>query len=110
MTVLYESNETAWELLNRGKVRDVYEHGPDEFLDRDQRPHLGLRRHHADADPREGQHAHADLQLLVRQDAADRAEPHRRSASRYFSAVLRDDLGRQLRRRAASCSSPAVSR
>ena len=32
MTVLYESNETAWELLNRGKVRDVYEHGPDELL------------------------------------------------------------------------------
>ena len=32
MTVLYESNETAWPLLSRGKVRDVYGFGPDELL------------------------------------------------------------------------------
>jgi phosphoribosylaminoimidazole-succinocarboxamide synthase len=32
MTVLYESHEAAWPLINRGKVRDVYEFGPDELL------------------------------------------------------------------------------
>ena len=32
MTTLYESNETAWNLLSRGKVRDVYEYAPNEML------------------------------------------------------------------------------
>ncbi|MEE4276641.1 MAG: phosphoribosylaminoimidazolesuccinocarboxamide synthase [Thermoleophilia bacterium] len=32
MTVLYESNESAWPLLARGKVRDVYEYAPNELL------------------------------------------------------------------------------
>ncbi len=32
MTVLYESNEADWELLARGKVRDVYEFAPNEML------------------------------------------------------------------------------
>jgi phosphoribosylaminoimidazole-succinocarboxamide synthase len=32
MTVLYESHEAAWPLINRGKVRDVYEFGADELL------------------------------------------------------------------------------
>jgi phosphoribosylaminoimidazole-succinocarboxamide synthase len=29
---LYESNETAWGLIGRGKVRDVYEYRPNEML------------------------------------------------------------------------------
>jgi phosphoribosylaminoimidazole-succinocarboxamide synthase len=29
---LYESNESAWELIARGKVRDVYAYAPDEML------------------------------------------------------------------------------
>jgi len=29
---LYESNESAWKLLSRGKVRDVYEYAPNEML------------------------------------------------------------------------------
>jgi phosphoribosylaminoimidazole-succinocarboxamide synthase len=32
MTELYESNETAWGLIGRGKVRDVYEYRPNEML------------------------------------------------------------------------------
>jgi len=32
MTVLYESNEADWQLLARGKVRDVYEYTPNEML------------------------------------------------------------------------------
>jgi len=32
MTTLYESNETAWNLLSRGKVRDVYDYAPNEML------------------------------------------------------------------------------
>jgi phosphoribosylaminoimidazole-succinocarboxamide synthase len=32
MSELYESNETAWKLLSRGKVRDVYEFAPNEML------------------------------------------------------------------------------
>ena len=32
MSVLYESHENAWPLLARGKVRDVYEYGPNELL------------------------------------------------------------------------------
>ena len=32
MSVLYESNESDWKLLARGKVRDVYEYGRDEML------------------------------------------------------------------------------
>jgi len=32
MTTLYESGETAWGLINRGKVRDVYEYAPDRLL------------------------------------------------------------------------------
>jgi len=32
MTTLYESNESAWNLLSRGKVRDVYEYAPNEML------------------------------------------------------------------------------
>jgi phosphoribosylaminoimidazole-succinocarboxamide synthase len=32
MTVLYESHEDDWKLLARGKVRDVYEYGPNEML------------------------------------------------------------------------------
>jgi phosphoribosylaminoimidazole-succinocarboxamide synthase len=32
MTVLFESRETAWPLLARGKVRDVYEYSADELL------------------------------------------------------------------------------
>jgi len=32
MSELYESNETAWKLLSRGKVRDVYEYAPNEML------------------------------------------------------------------------------
>ena len=32
MTTLYESNETAWNLLSRGKVRDVYEYAPNQML------------------------------------------------------------------------------
>ncbi len=32
MSVLLESNETAWPLLSRGKVRDIYDFGPSELL------------------------------------------------------------------------------
>jgi phosphoribosylaminoimidazole-succinocarboxamide synthase len=32
MSELYESNESAWKLLSRGKVRDVYEYAPNEML------------------------------------------------------------------------------
>ncbi len=32
MTTLYESNETAWNLISRGKVRDVYEYAPNQML------------------------------------------------------------------------------
>jgi len=32
MTVLYESHEDDWNLLTRGKVRDVYEYAPNEML------------------------------------------------------------------------------
>jgi phosphoribosylaminoimidazole-succinocarboxamide synthase len=32
MSALYESNETAWKLLGRGKVRDVYQYGLNEML------------------------------------------------------------------------------
>ena len=32
MSALYESNETAWKLIGRGKVRDVYQYGPNEML------------------------------------------------------------------------------
>jgi len=32
MSELYESNESAWTLLSRGKVRDVYEYAPNEML------------------------------------------------------------------------------
>ena len=45
---------------------------------RHQRPPFGLRRHPADADPRQGRRAHADRQLLVRQDERHRPQPHRR--------------------------------
>ncbi len=32
MSVLYESNESAWPLVARGKVRDVYDYAPNELL------------------------------------------------------------------------------
>jgi phosphoribosylaminoimidazole-succinocarboxamide synthase len=32
MTTLYESDESAWELISRGKVRDVYEYAPNLML------------------------------------------------------------------------------
>ena len=32
MSVLLESSETAWPLLSRGKVRDIYDFGPSELL------------------------------------------------------------------------------
>jgi phosphoribosylaminoimidazole-succinocarboxamide synthase len=32
MSTLYESHETDWKLLGRGKVRDVYEFAPNEML------------------------------------------------------------------------------
>ena len=32
MATLYESHETAWTLISRGKVRDVYEYAPNEML------------------------------------------------------------------------------
>jgi len=32
MSELYESNESAWKLLSRGKVRDVYDYAPNEML------------------------------------------------------------------------------
>jgi phosphoribosylaminoimidazole-succinocarboxamide synthase len=32
MTTLYESNESAWRLISRGKVRDVYEYAPNQML------------------------------------------------------------------------------
>ncbi len=32
MTTLYESNESAWELISRGKVRDVYAYAPNQML------------------------------------------------------------------------------
>jgi phosphoribosylaminoimidazole-succinocarboxamide synthase len=32
VSVLYESNETSWALVARGKVRDVYEYAPNELL------------------------------------------------------------------------------
>jgi len=32
MPVLLESNETTWPLLSRGKVRDIYDFGPNELL------------------------------------------------------------------------------
>jgi phosphoribosylaminoimidazole-succinocarboxamide synthase len=32
VATLYESNETAWTLISRGKVRDVYEYAPNEML------------------------------------------------------------------------------
>jgi phosphoribosylaminoimidazole-succinocarboxamide synthase len=32
MSILFESNESAWPLLARGKVRDVYDYGPNEML------------------------------------------------------------------------------
>ena len=68
MTTLYESNESAWELISRGKVRDVYEYAPNLMLivtsDRLSAFDVVL----PDADPRERARAHADLQLLVRED------------------------------------------
>jgi len=32
MSVLYESNESQWKLIARGKVRDIYEYSPTELL------------------------------------------------------------------------------
>jgi phosphoribosylaminoimidazole-succinocarboxamide synthase len=32
VATLYESHETAWKLISRGKVRDVYEYAPNEML------------------------------------------------------------------------------
>ncbi len=32
MTTLYESDETAWKFISRGKVRDVYEYAPNQML------------------------------------------------------------------------------
>ncbi len=32
MPVLYESHESDWKLVSRGKVRDIYEYGPNELL------------------------------------------------------------------------------
>jgi phosphoribosylaminoimidazole-succinocarboxamide synthase len=32
VATLYESSETAWKLIGRGKVRDVYEYAPNEIL------------------------------------------------------------------------------
>jgi phosphoribosylaminoimidazole-succinocarboxamide synthase len=32
MSELFESNESAWKLIARGKVRDIYEYGPNEML------------------------------------------------------------------------------
>jgi phosphoribosylaminoimidazole-succinocarboxamide synthase len=32
VATLYESSETAWKLISRGKVRDVYEYAPNEIL------------------------------------------------------------------------------
>jgi len=32
MSELFESNESAWQLTARGKVRDIYEYGPHEML------------------------------------------------------------------------------
>ena len=32
MSELFESNEAAWKLIARGKVRDIYEYGPNEML------------------------------------------------------------------------------
>jgi phosphoribosylaminoimidazole-succinocarboxamide synthase len=32
MTTLYESHESNWPLINRGKVRDVYEYAPNQML------------------------------------------------------------------------------
>ena len=32
MATLYESNESAWELIARGKVRDVYAYAPNQML------------------------------------------------------------------------------
>ena len=32
MPTLYESNETAWDLISRGKVRDVYAFAPNQML------------------------------------------------------------------------------
>src|SRR5674536_318795 len=32
MPEIYESNESAWKLISRGKVRDVYEYAPNEML------------------------------------------------------------------------------
>ena len=32
MTTVYETNESAWKLINRGKVRDVYEYAPNQML------------------------------------------------------------------------------
>ena len=32
MTTVYETNESAWKLINRGKVRDVYDYAPNQML------------------------------------------------------------------------------
>ena len=32
MTTLFESHESDWPLINRGKVRDVYEYAPNQML------------------------------------------------------------------------------
>jgi phosphoribosylaminoimidazole-succinocarboxamide synthase len=32
VATLYESHETAWKLIGRGKVRDVYQYAPDQML------------------------------------------------------------------------------
>ena len=58
MTTVYETDESAWKLIGRGKVRDVYELARRD-AGRHQRPPLGVRRRPADADPRQGQGADA---------------------------------------------------
>ncbi len=78
MGTLYESNETAWELIARGKVRDVYAYAPNEMLivtsDRLSAFDVIL----PTPIPDKGIGAHADLQLLVREDEPHHRQPHRR--------------------------------
>ena len=54
------------ELLNQGKVRDVYAEGDDRLLMVGQRPHLHVRRGPPEPDPRQGQGAHRADRVLAR--------------------------------------------
>ena len=78
MATLYESNETAWNAHQPRQGARRLRVRPQRDAHRHHRPALGLRRDPADADPRQGRRAHADRQLLVRQDERHHPQPRRR--------------------------------